>query len=273
MSTRLRYSVGSQAISLVDSEGHGPPIVLIHGNSSSADAFLPQFASALAEDFRLVAIDLPGHGDSDPAANPVSTYSLPGYAAILCECVENLRLRNAVIVGWSLGGHIALEASPRLHTAAGFMIFGAPPLSFPPDTSQAFLANPAVNFLFQAELSDADIECFARAHVRSGAQVPRNFVADIKRTHRHARVSLGASISTVGFADEIEIVKVMHQPLAVLHGADEGLVNGAYLQGVPMPSLWRGQIQIIEDAGHAPQWEQPGEFNRLLREFAQDCNA
>jgi pimeloyl-ACP methyl ester carboxylesterase len=39
-----------------------------------------------------------------------------------------------------------------------------------------------------------------------------------------------------------------------------------------MPNLWRGEIQVITGAGHTPQWEQPESFNRLLREFIEDCN-
>jgi len=49
-----------------------------------------------------------------------------------------------VIVGWSLGGHIALEAASALPDAAGFVIFGTPPVSGPADMPEAFLPNPAL---------------------------------------------------------------------------------------------------------------------------------
>jgi pimeloyl-ACP methyl ester carboxylesterase len=48
-------------------------------------------------------------------------------------------------------------------------------------------------------------------------------------------------------------------------------VSLAYLRGVAMPTLWRGEVQVIPGAGHAPQWEQSQTFNALLNEFVGAC--
>jgi hypothetical protein len=53
--------------------------VLIHGNSSSSRAFSRQLDGPMGKRFRLVAVDLPGHGASDDAKDP-GAYSLPGHA-------------------------------------------------------------------------------------------------------------------------------------------------------------------------------------------------
>jgi pimeloyl-ACP methyl ester carboxylesterase len=81
---------------------------------------------------RLIAIDLPGHGASARAADPASNYTLPGYADVLLELSERLGAEQSVFVGWSLGGHVILEAAPRLLAASGLLIIGAPPVSCPP---------------------------------------------------------------------------------------------------------------------------------------------
>ncbi len=60
-------------------------------------------------------------------------------------------------------------------------------------------------------------------------------------------------------------------PLAVVHGAEEQLVNGNYFNTLTMPSLWRGGVQVIPGAGHAPHWEQPEAFNALLGAFLDAC--
>ena len=59
-------------------------------------------------------------------------------------------------------------------------------------------------------------------------------------------------------------------PLAVLHGADEQLVNGRYLASLAMPSLWRGAVQVMPGAGHTPQWETPQAFDALLAAFIEE---
>jgi Alpha/beta hydrolase family len=75
-----------------------------------------------------VTLDLPGHGHSARATDH-ARYSLPGYAAVLTAFAESLDPADAVVIGWSLGGHIALEAAPAMPAAAGFVIFGTPPVA------------------------------------------------------------------------------------------------------------------------------------------------
>lgn len=89
------------------------------------------------ERFRCLALDLPGHGGSASGRNP-DAYRLPGYASLLAGLVTELDADDAVLVGWSLGGHIALEAAERLPEAAGFVLFGTPPVGSPADVGRAF---------------------------------------------------------------------------------------------------------------------------------------
>jgi hypothetical protein len=58
------------------------------------------------------------------------------------------------------------------------------------------------------------------------------------------------------------VVRDLKVPLAVLHGVKEQLVNGRYFGSVAMPTLWRGVVQMISGAGHAPQWETPMSLTR-----------
>ena len=81
--------LGSQKIAYYESQGTGHPVMLIHGNSSSGLVYRHQIQGALGEKHRLVAIDLPGDGKSEPAAE-LSAYGLPGYAAIVAAAAEKL---------------------------------------------------------------------------------------------------------------------------------------------------------------------------------------
>ena len=66
------------AIAVHESAGQGPPVVLIHGNSSSSSVFSRQLDGPLGRCFRLIAVDLPGHGASDDAKDPIRFLAMPG---------------------------------------------------------------------------------------------------------------------------------------------------------------------------------------------------
>src|SRR4051812_34476106 len=83
-------------LSVEDGGGSGTPLLLIHGNSSSRQVFARQFQSDLAARCRLIAFDLPGHGQSEDAQDPARTYSLPGLADCTVELLACLGVSSAV---------------------------------------------------------------------------------------------------------------------------------------------------------------------------------
>ena len=260
------------AIAWRESGGSGRPVVLVHGNSASMRAFERQMAAPVRQALRLVAIDLPGHGRSADARDG-SGYGLPTYADALVAFAADRGLQDAVFVGWSLGGHIVLEAVPALPRARGFMIFGTPPLGFPPAMDQAFLPNPAMGIGFAADITREQARQYVESFFAPGwSDIPASFIDDVMRTDGRARAQLAASIAPGGYRDEIEVVANLDRPLAVLHGAREQLVNGAYFQTLRMPTLWRQSVQVLPDAGHAPQWEEAAAFNALLAAFVTDVS-
>ncbi len=255
------------------SDGIGPPIVLCHGNSCSSRSFRHQLEGSLGGRFRLIAVDLPGHGDSEPAASPETAYTLPGYAGALVAAAGQLDAAGAIFVGWSLGGHVVLEAAGLLPKAAGFLVFGAPPLSSIADVPEALSTDPALQAAFREESTDEEIVAYQSLFFRPGTPVPAFFAEDFRRTDPRARSSFAASATRNEFEDEVRIVANLARPLAVVHGRFDAVARRTYLDRVPMPTLWRGAIQEVAEAGHAPHWEVPGEFDRLLEAFALDCTA
>jgi pimeloyl-ACP methyl ester carboxylesterase len=263
-------SVGGQQISYVESAGAGRPVVFVHGNSASSGTWQGVLEGSFGREFRCLAIDLPGHGDSPPATDP-AIYSLPGYARVVAEFAAEAGVTEAVFVGWSLGGHIVLEAAPNLPHAAGFVIFGTPPVSSPADMASAFLPNPMLNVGFTAEVSAEDARAYAASFTAPGSTISLDSsVADILRTDGAARAGLFASIGAGQAADEVAIAGSLAVPLAILHGEREQLVSLPYIQQLAIPSLWRGSVQVIPGAGHAPQLEDQAAFEALLTEFMAD---
>ncbi|MCB8945382.1 MAG: alpha/beta hydrolase [Ardenticatenaceae bacterium] len=261
--------LSGQKVAYYESEGTAVPIMLIHGNSASGLTYQHQLNSTLGQTHRIIAIDLPGHGQSDPA--DISAYNMPGYAQVIAAAAEALGIQDGIFVGWSLGGHIVLEAHNRLPQAKGFMIYGTPPLAFPPAMENAFLPNPAMGAAFSPDMNEAAATAFAGACLAPGCDIPYEpFVTDILRTDGTARAGLAASIAPSGYQDEVEIVANLERPLAILHGEQEQLVNGDYIKALTIPALWRGEMQVIAGSGHTPHWEAPEQFNALLAAFVAD---
>ena len=82
MTKTTLYHTPNGALAVHQSAGDGPPIVLVHGNSSSSRAFSRQLEGSLGRRRRIVAIDLLGHGRSENASDPAA-YLLPGHALAL----------------------------------------------------------------------------------------------------------------------------------------------------------------------------------------------
>jgi pimeloyl-ACP methyl ester carboxylesterase len=266
-----QITVDGQQLAFRQSEGQERPVIFVHGNSCSSRTWEPVLNSQFGQRFRCLALDLPGHGNSARAKDPAD-YSLPGYAKVLKNFAAATQAEDAVVVGWSLGGHIALEAAPALTKAPGFVIFGTPPIASADQMSEAFLPNPAMATTFNPSVSDEEARAYAEAFTapRSALDLDE-IVADVLRTDGAARAGLGASLAEGRSADEIAIATALTKPLAILHGEGEQLINLDYLRTLSIPALWRGEIQLIPGAGHAPHLENPDQFISLLDQFLADA--
>ncbi|HEX3397531.1 MAG TPA: alpha/beta hydrolase [Steroidobacteraceae bacterium] len=85
--------------------GRGEPLLLIHGLGGSGADWAFQVA-ALEHRFRVIVPDLPGSGHSLP---PRSEYTIAGFASALWKLIDHLKIARPNIVGFSLGGAVALE--------------------------------------------------------------------------------------------------------------------------------------------------------------------
>jgi pimeloyl-ACP methyl ester carboxylesterase len=90
-----------------DRAGDGEPLLLLHGTGGSRRHWAPLW-SILAAQRELVAVDLPGHGDSDPPPGD-GDHTPVGYAATLADFLDTLGIRAAHVAGDSVGGWTALE--------------------------------------------------------------------------------------------------------------------------------------------------------------------
>ena len=107
--------------------GTGPPVLLIHGLGATKGSFLPTVA-ALADSFEMIALDLPGFGDS---AKPLrAPYHPPFFAGSVLDLLDALGISRAHVIGNSMGGRVALEMGLRHPDRVRRLVLLAPSLAW-----------------------------------------------------------------------------------------------------------------------------------------------
>jgi pimeloyl-ACP methyl ester carboxylesterase len=248
----------------------GLPLLLIHGNSSCRGAFRNQMNGQLAESHRLIAFDLPGHGESSDASDPSHSYTGPGLASAAAELLGKLAITECAVFGWSLRGHIGMELLHMLPGLRGLMITGTPPTARN-GIAQGFLGSPHTSWASREHLSENEIEAFLGAIFGTSAE-PFLREAMMRADGRFRKRLFEAARAGEG-ADQRLTVESSPLPVAVVNGAADRIVNLDYIDSVAFANLWEGRCHRLTGLGHAPFWEAPGEFNPLLMRFLQDLEA
>ncbi len=271
--TDLTIDTPYAEIRLTYSGGDGIPLVLLHGAGADRRVFNAQFASGLAERHRLIALDLPGHGQSTDARDPATGYALPGLAHCVSRTLDSLGVDRCVVFGWSLGGHIAIELlheHPQL--IAGLMLSGAPPVARGTiGMLRAFHASWDMLLASKEKYTPRDVERYAR--LCYGDHATPELLDAIRRTDGRARVFFSRSIMRGDGADQKRTVESAQVPIAMIDGEHDPLVRLNYIAGLGYSHLWDGRTHVIEGAGHAAFRDAPQRFNTLLQRFAADAEA
>jgi len=246
-----------------------PTLLLLHGNSSSKAVFGQLMESPLARAYRLIALDLPGHGDAQDARQPERDYTIPGYAAAALEALDALNARDGAVAGWSLGGHVALEMMAHEPRLAGAFLIAAPPAAPRPEAlGVAYPVTAHTSLMFQESLSaqeQAEIVCAS-----FGPRPPAFAPADLARTDGRARRILLESVLRGEGADPAPLLEDAGRPVALVCGALDNMVSTDYIAAARGAGLWRGEAQFLPNAGHAIVWDAPAAISELLLAFLRD---
>jgi pimeloyl-ACP methyl ester carboxylesterase len=248
----------------------GSPIVLIHCFSCAIDwwdGMLPM----LERKHRVIAVDLLGHGGSE---KPGAGYTPPNQAQLVSEALERLRVRDAEVVGHSLGGSVTVALAQEHPQLVGKAVI----IDMPPDNSYGDLGFIA-GLAFQPVLGEALWRIKPDFSIRDGLgvafapgyDVPDAFVEDVRRLTYTAYDESPSGVDD--FLNEEPLdqrMKASGKPLMVLMGAEEQIVNdpqralAQYKRAVPT-----AQTHLIQGAGHSPNVEKPRETAELVLRFAQ----
>jgi pimeloyl-ACP methyl ester carboxylesterase len=260
---------GGPNIHVLDWGGHGPPAVLLHGGSLTARTW-DYVAVALRADFRLVALDMRGHGASDWADD----YSIESYATDLMAVVDGLGIERTHIVGMSLGGMVGCEFALR-HPDRTESLAMVDVISRPVFAATARMRSFMADFRGAATVDEVVEMALAvspksdpqRLHYRMRALLKRGDDGRLvwKCDRRYRRPSDYAALLQ-HLADFEARVPNMAEPFLLARGGDSLIVSetAAHDFTSRFPD---GRWINIKDAGHNVQEDNPRDLADALRAF------
>jgi len=258
--------------------GHGPPVVLLHGMAATKLSYLP-LLPALAERYTVIVPDLPGHGES---AKPRARYTPQYFARVIRALFDEMGLRDAAVVGNSMGGRIALEAAAAFPQRVNSLILLDPAAAGLPFPLYARLLGllptgvGAVPVPWRKRIVVTAIrQMFANPErlPKAGYLAAADEFIRIYRKGR-ARVALLSAMRGL-IADEPEAfwqrARSIEVPTLILWGRQDRLVPVGL--GHRLANTIPGsRIEVLPGVGHVPQFEQPEETRRLVLEFLEEVN-
>jgi pimeloyl-ACP methyl ester carboxylesterase len=268
--TYIELRNGTRIEALLSGGTRGPALLLCHGNSARAQGFAGLLASGCFGDREVIAISLPGHGAS--GREPEAGYCLPALAEALRQVIARLGRERLVLCGHSLGGHLMTQILPSVEQACAIALISAPPLNVR-TLARTFKPDPTGGALFRAELSDDDVDAFARALVSPPWASEPAFTAmasAIRATDPLFRPALGRSVAAGEFGDELACLRAAKVPIALFGGRRDAFLADAAYEGLELERLWRGRPTIFERAGHSPHIDAEAEFAAVFSSFVDE---
>jgi pimeloyl-ACP methyl ester carboxylesterase len=253
--------------------GEGPPVLLVHGLSGSWQNWLENIPH-LAERHRVVALDLPGFGDSPM---PPWEISIPAYGRFLRDFCEEIGIGATGVIGSSLGGFVSTElaiADPArverlvLVSAAGISWARArrePAAVF----GRVARAAMPLAFRYQMEgLRRSRLRQLAyRGMVHDPCALDPRLLFEITVPALRAQAFYDAVTTLVGY-DHRESLASIDVPTLIVWGRNDRVVpSPAALTYKRLIGHGNARMEIFDRCGHLPMLERPVRFNRLIDEF------
>ena len=270
-------------IAYVDSGGDKPPLIMVHGLSSYL-SFWEYQIPYYAQRYRVIALDLPGYGQS---GRPDAPYTPPWYADMVADWMTALGIQRAPIMAHSMGGqislHLALEHPERVEALllsgpAGFEAFSAGEAEFIKNfwTEDRALhaSEQELRATFTAVVfnrADDGVERLLQERVRMG------------KTTAFRGTSVAVSRSIAGMVDHPVLPRLgdIRAPTLIVYGTDDRMIPNPVFHGGRTRSIGEvgrsgipgAQLTMLPGAGHTGHHDDPDGFHRAVDTFLARLNA
>jgi pimeloyl-ACP methyl ester carboxylesterase len=251
----------------------GPPLLFLHGWSSSWQVFLLNIAAFMGTR-RCLALDLPGFGSSEMPAEPIS---IQGYARTVDAMCDALGVESVAVVGNSMGGFIGAELALSFDTRVERLVLvaaaGLSTENRARGRSVALARALSAGFPHTGRFESAVVHRLRlrRAAMQWAVRYPEKL--SIPLTHE-----LVISFGRPGFVPALDaMLKYSYRerlpqiriPVLIVWGRNDMLVPVRDAETYRTLIGDNARVEVFEDTGHTPMLERPSRFNELLRAFLE----
>jgi len=268
-SHRITGGGGIQLHLVETGNSRGRPIIFIHGFSQCWLAWSRQLSSDLAKRYRLVAMDMRGHGLSDKPREGYTDSRL--WADDVKAAIQALNLDHPILCGWSYGPLVILDYIRHYGEdgISGINLVGAVTKLGTDEAMSVltpeFLALVPGFFATDVEEGVRSLKsllrmCFAQEPPAQDLYLMLGYNVSVPPYVRQALFSRSF--------DNDDLLPKIRTPVLITHGADDAIVRSAAVDQ-HKAGIAGAQIQMMANAGHACFWDDAATFNRGLRAFAE----
>jgi len=236
-----------------------PRLLLVHGLGGSVESWV-DVLDHLSRGFHLIAVDLPGYGQSE---KPDASYTIESFADFVCALIEQLKAGSLILAGHSMGGMIAMKTYSKCPEKVKAMILiDAAGVS---GTAAEKIRRYMSDGWTLERLRKFYLDCvLGRVGKLDEARLEEVVQMMEDPGFRRAYLRSLEAISKPLPEEEIMKIKV---PTLIIWGSDDKLTPPE--DGVKLNKLIRGsRLVIVEGAGHSPQEETPRKLVQEIEKFA-----
>jgi pyruvate dehydrogenase E2 component (dihydrolipoamide acetyltransferase) len=243
------------------------PLLFLHGLGGNYATWQVALGS-LAEQHRVVALDLPGHGKSSKPEASDFDYSLASLAKTVAQAVETLKLKQPIVVGHSLGGAVAMQLALDLGDRIGGLVLidsaglgreiGSELRSLMAGEAGSSTARGLLSLFYhdQRLVLDRGVEEMAAAQTQPGAWAAQQAVANAAFSDDGQQFDLPEQLGEV------------NQPVLIVWGEHDRVIPAAH-GAQAIEKLPDALLKLIPDVGHVPQVEAPEQVATAIDRFAK----
>lgn len=254
----------------IEERGSGPALLLLHGFTGSGKSWktlLPGFTG----NYRVITVDFPGHGETAAPADP-TRYSIENTATDLAAILEKLGVAQAAVLGYSMGGRVALFFALRYPSKVSGLILesASPGLPTARERAERKAADEALARFIEEKGLAAFVERWGNLPLwASQAGLPETVRENLRHQRLNNRpVGLANSLRGLGTGVQPSLWDELGgfgKPVLILTGElDPKFTLTGQLIEAKFPDARR---KVVAGAGHTIHLEKPAEFEKTVKEF------